>query len=69
MKPEEFWDCEFKHMVMYCETNIIRINEDFKNSIILNEAVTNKMLQADPMGNKRPKIIPLVKTFKNLFQK
>lgn len=69
MKPDEFWNCEFKQMTLYCECNIIKTNEDFKTNIILHESVTNKMIQADPLGNKKPKIIPLKKTFEKLFKK
>lgn len=69
MKPDEFWNCEFREMILYCDINIIRINEDFKTNIILHEAVTNKMIQADPLGNKKPKVNPLTKTFKELFKK
>lgn len=46
----------------------IRKTEDFKESIILQETVTNKMIQADSM-NKKPKVISLRSMFKELFKK
>ena len=42
--------------------------DDFKRNIILQEAVTDKMIQADSM-NKKPKIVPLKKVFNQLFKK
>ena len=46
----------------------MRIIEDFKQEIILQEAVTDKLLQGDCM-RKKPKIVPLKQTFKELFKK
>lgn len=42
--------------------------EDFKESIILQEAVTNKIIQADSMREK-PKVVSLKTMFKELFKK
>lgn len=67
MKPHEFWNCDYREMVLYCEINSKRVNEDFKSNIILEDASTNKMIQSHPL-NKRPKIIPLKKMFKELFK-
>ena len=46
----------------------LRNIEDYKQNIILQEAVTDKMFQADSMGEK-PKIVPLRNMFKELFKK
>ena len=46
---------------------MIRILDDFKLQIMLQEATTDKLIKADSMS-KRPKIIPLKKMFKKLFQ-
>ena len=43
-----------------------KILDDFKMQIILQEAVTDKLIKADSMS-KRPKVIPLKKTFNKLF--
>lgn len=43
--------------------------DEFKQEISLQEAVTNKMIMADPMSNRIPKRISLYETFKNLFPK
>lgn len=48
--------------------NIIRIKEDFKQNVILQEVVTNKLIQADCL-NPKAKVLPLGKTFKELFDK
>jgi hypothetical protein len=42
------------------------MQDDFKRNIVLQEAVTDKMIQADSMS-RRPKIVPLRKMFKELF--
>ena len=47
----------------------IKIMEDFKQEITLQEAVTDKMIRADALGNKRPKVISLKKIFANLYPK
>lgn len=47
---------------------MIKILDDFKMQIILQEAVTDKLIRADSMS-KRPKIIPLRKMFNKLFKK
>ena len=68
MKPEEFWKCTYKEVVLFCEINSIRKNEQFKSDIVLQEAVTNKLIQADGMTmGKRAKVISLKKMFKGLF--
>lgn len=68
IKPKEFWNSRYKEMYLYCEIQFIKITESFKQDIILQEAVTDKLLQGDSM-RKKPKIVPLRKTFKHLFKK
>lgn len=67
MKPEEFWNCEYKYINTFIQTNMIKLLDDFKMQIILQEAVTDKLIRADSMS-KRPRVIPLKKMFKKLFQ-
>ena len=47
---------------------MIKILDDFKMQIVLQEAVTDKMIKADSMS-KRPKVVPLRKMFSKLFKK
>lgn len=68
IKPQDFWNSRYKEIYLYCEIQFIRIMEDFKQEITLQEAVTDKLLQGDSM-RKKPKIVPLKKMFKNLFEK
>ena len=68
MKPDEFWNCEYKKINLYLQTNMTKILDDFKMQIILQEAVTDKLIKADSM-NKKPKVIPLRKMFNKLFKK
>ena len=41
--------------------------DNFRQDIRLQEAVTDKLIMADAMSNKKPKIIQLQNVFKNLF--
>ena len=68
MKPNEFWNCEYKTINIYLQTNMEKILDDFKMQIVLQEAVTDKLIKADSM-NKKPKVIPLRKMFNKLFKK
>ena len=68
IKPQEFWKSRYKEIYLYCEMQFIRIIEDFKQEITLQEAVTDKLLQGDSM-RKKPKIVPLKKMFKDIFKK
>ena len=67
MKPSEFWNSKYQEINMYTQANLCRIMDNYKQEINLQEAVTNKLIMADAMSNRRPKIIPLQKTFQNLF--
>ena len=68
ISPKEFWNSRYREIYLYCEIQFIKTIEDFKQEITLQEAVTDKLLQGDSM-RKKPKIIPLRKTFKDLFKK
>lgn len=68
MKPDEFWNCEYKTINIYLQTNMAKILDDFKMQIVLQEAVTDKLIKADSMS-KKPKVIPLRKMFNKLFEK
>ena len=67
MKPDEFWNSEYKQINSYLQINMIKILDDFKIQITLQEAVTDKLIKADSMS-KRPKVIPLRKMFNKLFK-
>ena len=67
MKPDEFWNCEYRFINTFVQTNMIKLLDDFKMQIILQEAVTDKLIKADSMS-KRPKIIPLKRMFAKLFE-
>jgi hypothetical protein len=67
MKPDEFWNCEYRYINTFLKTNMVRLLDDFKIQILLQEAVTDKLIKADSMS-KRPKVIPLKKMFSKLFK-
>lgn len=52
---------------MYTQTHLIKIVDDLKREINLQEAVTNKLIRADSMS-KKPKIIPIRDSYKDLFK-
>lgn len=68
IKPEEFWNSNYREISLFIQMNMIKITDDFKMQIMLQEAVTDKLIKADSMG-KRPKVIPLKKMFPKLFPK
>ena len=67
MKPQEFWNSTYRQINIYMQTHLIKIVDDLKREINLQEAVTNKMIRADSMS-KRPKIIPIRDSYKELFK-
>ena len=69
MKPNEFWNSTYREISTFTQSNLLHNIDDFRREIQLQEAVTDKLIQADAMSNKRPKIVPLQKTFKNIFPK
>lgn len=69
MKPSEYWDSTYREINVFTQSNLCNMMDKFRQDINLQEAVTNKMIMADSMSNKRPKIVPLLKTFEKLFPK
>ena len=67
MKPDEFWGSCFKQINKYIQANLTKNIDNLKENISLQEAVTNKLIQADSMS-KHPKIVPIKKTFKELYE-
>lgn len=67
MKPDEFWNSEYRQINLYLQINMIKILDDFKMQITLQEAVTDKLIKADSMS-KKPKVISLRKMFSKLFK-
>lgn len=67
MKPKEFWSSTYREINMFTQANLYKVVDDFKREINLFEAATDKVIMADAMSNKRPKIVPLQKTFAKLF--
>ena len=69
MKPNEFWNSTYREINIFTQSNLCRTIDEFKQEIQLQEAVTDKLIMADAMSNKRPKIKSLFKTFEKLFPK
>ena len=67
MKPQEFWNCRYLEINTYCQAHLVKIIDDLKREINLQEAVTNKLIRADSMS-KSPKIIPIRDSYKELFK-
>lgn len=68
MKPKEFWNSTYREINIYVQTHLIKIVDDLKREINLQEAVTNKLIKADAMSNKKPKIEPIRDSYKDLFK-
>lgn len=67
MKPYEFWNSTYREINLYTQANLSHNIDNFRQEIRLQEAVSSKLIMADAMSNKRPKVIPLYDTFKELF--
>lgn len=67
MKPSEFWNATYREVLLYCQVNLAKVSDDFRQDIVIQEATTDKLIQADAMREK-PKVIPLKKMFKKLFK-
>ena len=67
MKPHEFWNSRYSEINAYCQTHLVKIIDDLKSEINLQEAVTNKLIRADSM-RKNPKIILIRDNYKKLFK-
>lgn len=67
MKPQEFWNSRYLEINTYCQAHLIKIIDDLKREINLQEAVTNKLIKADSMS-KKPKIEPIRDSYKELFK-
>lgn len=67
MKPNEFWNSTYREINLYTQSNLYHRIDDIKQEIRLQEAVTDKVIMADAMSNRKPKIISLYKTFEKLF--
>lgn len=67
MKPKEFWDSTYREINLFTQVNLAKQLDNFKQEIQLQEAVTDKLIMADAMSQKHPKIQSLRKVFAKLF--
>lgn len=67
MKPQEFWNSRYLEINTYCQAHLIKIIDDLKREINLQEAVTDKLIMADAMREKA-KILPIRDNYKELFK-
>lgn len=66
MKPREFWNSTYREINLYLQTHLVKIVDDLKREINLQEAVTNKLIRADSMS-KKPKVILIRDSYKGLY--
>lgn len=67
MKPSEFWNCTYRELYVFVNSNSLQREEDTKQEIILLDALGEKII--DVIAKKHPKHISLVRnTFKSLFK-
>lgn len=67
MFPSEFLNCTYKQLVSFVNGRKNRENENFKNQIVLADALGNKII--DVIGRKKPKGISLIEdNFSLLFE-
>lgn len=69
MKPEEFWNSTYREINIFTQVRLVRIIDELRQEIRVQEEVTNKLIMADAMSNRKPKITSLFKIFEKLFPK
>lgn len=67
LKPQEFWNSRYLEINTYCQAHLIKIIDDLKREINLQEAVTNKLIRADSMS-KNSKIVLIRDSYEELFE-
>lgn len=67
MKPQEFWNSRYLEINIYCQAHLVKIIDELKQEINLQETVTNKLIRADSMS-KNPKIMLIKDNYKELFK-
>lgn len=67
MKPNEFWNGRYIEINKYCQSHLIKIMDDLKREIVLQEAVTNKLIAGNCM-NQNAKIILIKDNYPELFK-
>lgn len=69
VKPNEFWNSTYREINIYIQMQISRKIDELRQNIIVYDASTDKLIMANAMSIKNPKIISLKKTFEKLFKK
>ena len=69
MKPEEFWNSTYREINVFTQVRLVRIMDELRQEMKVQEEVTNKLIMADAMSNRKPKITSLLKIFEKLFPK
>lgn len=68
MKPFEFWNSTYREVNLFSKMNLIKITDDFKLEVTLQDESTNKMIKSNPFLYDKPKIKSLKEIFVNLFK-
>lgn len=68
MKPHEFWNSTYKEVNLFTQVQSIKMIDEFKQEIQLQEAVTDKLIRAS-IVSANPKTISLFDMFSKLFKK
>lgn len=67
MKPEEFWNSTYREINIFTQVRLTKIMDELRQEIQVQEEVTNKLIMADAISNRRPKIISLLTIFQKIF--
>lgn len=68
MKPFEFWNSTYREVNLFSKMNLIKMTDDFKLEVTLQDETTNKIIKANPFLYDKPKIKSLKEIFINLFK-
>jgi hypothetical protein len=67
MKPNEFWESTFSDIIDYFQMNLIRHLDELRDDINVHDEQANKLIRADGMSVRNPKIVSMQESFKGLY--
>lgn len=68
MKPHEFWNCTFKDAKKFVEAFYKNKQIDYKNQIMLLDAMASKIINANPFIVAKAQHISLMEIFNKQFE-
>lgn len=65
--PEQYWNNTIKQNMIYVQSNLAKKLDDAREKIQLAEITTDKLIKADALSTKNPKVLRIVDSYDSLF--